>query len=153
MKPANASTLTVVFYFLISTVVAQKQPVQWTICADSTSKHERNIKFEAKIAPGWHLYSQYIGEGGPIPTTFNFQQLGYKTVGVPDEAGKRVVFYDDIYGMNLSWYSDQVMFVQKIKLTGAPMKFNGVIEYMACNGEVCVPSKKEFSLPVNLDRK
>lgn len=132
---------------------AQKQPVQWTITIDSVSKDVQSVHFDARIAMGWHLYSQYIEEGGPIPTTFVFKQDGYKTLGVPSEEGKRVVFHDDTYDMEVSWYSDRVMFVQKIKLEGSAKVLKGYIDYMVCNGEVCLPSKKDFSLPISLGRK
>lgn len=136
-----------------SITVAQREPVQWKISIDSSSGNVRYITFDASVSPGWHLYSQYIEEGGPIPTSFSFNENLFAAIGKATENGKRVTFYDEIYGMNVSWYSERATFVQTIEIEKTISSVSGFIDYMACNGEVCVPSKKSFSISVGFNRK
>jgi DsbC/DsbD-like thiol-disulfide interchange protein len=144
------------FVFLSSVSIeynTQKEPVQWRITMDSASGNIRHIRFDASVSPGWHLYSQYIEEGGPIPTEFIFREESFIAIGKPSEEGKRVTFHDEIYGMDISWYADRVTFIQKLELTNQVTSIDGFIEYMTCSGDVCVPAKKQFSVPVGFNRK
>lgn len=136
-----------------SVAVAQREPVLWKILIDSSSGNVRHVTFDASVSPGWHLYSQYIEEGGPIPTSFSFSENLFVAIGKPIENGKRETFHDEIYGMNVSWYSERATFVQTIEIEKTISSISGFIEYMACNGEVCVPSKKSFSISVGFKRK
>ena len=42
-------------------------PVKWKFKTEKISKNEFNLILEGKIDAGWHLYSQFTPEGGPIP--------------------------------------------------------------------------------------
>jgi len=55
--------------------------------------------------------------------------------------------YDELFAMNLRWYSGTVTFTQKIKVTDAKaFKLAGELEFMACNDETCLPPERvEFS--------
>src|SRR3977135_4167965 len=44
--------------------------VKWELTSKQVSDNEFDLKWTAIISPGFHLYSGYIGEGGPIPTSF-----------------------------------------------------------------------------------
>ena len=48
-------------------------PVKWTTSVEKITEKEYLLKAEAKIQSGWHLYGQYIEEGGPSPTAFTFK--------------------------------------------------------------------------------
>lgn len=43
-------------------------PVKWKTSAKQISEKEYLLKVEAEIQSGWHLYGQYIEEGGPSRT-------------------------------------------------------------------------------------
>jgi thiol:disulfide interchange protein DsbD len=49
------------------------QPVKWTFTSESLGNNEYNLIYTATIAPTWWTYSQFIKEGGPIPTTFKIE--------------------------------------------------------------------------------
>ena len=44
-----------------------ENPVKWSYSAQKTGKNEANVFIKADIQKGWHLYSQFIEDGGPIP--------------------------------------------------------------------------------------
>ena len=51
----------------------------------------------ATIDKGWHLYSQYINMGGPLPTVFTFEpSSNYELDGKTSES-KPIDYYDDTY--------------------------------------------------------
>jgi hypothetical protein len=65
--------LTVIVVLAAFAVNAQiMKPVTWSYAAKKTSKNEATVFLKATIQPGWHIYSQYLKEGGPIPTSFTF---------------------------------------------------------------------------------
>ena len=73
----------------------------------------------ATIDAGWHLYSQDIPEGGPIPTTFVFEEAtAYKTKGKVTE-GHPHEEYDPNFEMTLKYYSDKAEFRQEIEVLSA----------------------------------
>jgi hypothetical protein len=126
-------------------------PVKWNFKTELSSKREIILTTTANIAPGWHLYSQYLKEGGPQPTRFSFYQSdAYTPVGQDAEKGEETTFYDEIYEMEITWYSRTVSFVQKFRLNEPVTAINGKVEYMTCNDHICIPAKKEFTVSVNM---
>lgn len=103
----------------------------------------------ATLAPGWHLYSQFMEEGGPIPTRFYFRpDDGYVLKDGTRERGDAIRIYDDIFNMYVVWYAREVVFEQDIRFLQPALTIRGVIEYMVCSKEVCIPSERVFSLAV-----
>lgn len=126
-------------------------PVDWDFKVEQRSNHGILLCITAKIAPGWHLYSQHLKEGGPQPTRFSYHQNDtYIVMGQAEEMGNRTTFYDDIYEMEITWYSKAATFLQKFRLNEPVTTIIGEVEYMTCNNQVCVPDKKEFEISVNL---
>lgn len=48
-------------------------PVKWTTTVEKISDKEYILKAQAVIQPGWHLYGQYIEEGGYSPTALHLK--------------------------------------------------------------------------------
>ena len=42
-------------------------PVKWNTTVEKVSDTEYDLVLKATIDSGWHLYSQNVPEGGPIP--------------------------------------------------------------------------------------
>ena len=51
---------------------AQPQAVTWSTSYENTDEYTI-ITVHAEIAEGWHLYSQKLEDGGPIPTSFTLE--------------------------------------------------------------------------------
>ncbi len=121
--------------------------VQWKFSTKPMSNNEKLLIMEAGIAPGWHLYSQFIDEGGPMPTSFRFEQSrDYLVIGKPQEDGNLSRFRDDIYEMEITWYTNKVSFLQRIRILQPGTTVNGIIEYMVCNEHSCIPARQEYSV-------
>ena len=66
------------FHLFLLTLISQfaigqiETPVTWDLSQERISENEMNLVFDATIEDGWYVYSQKIGDNGPIPTTFEF---------------------------------------------------------------------------------
>lgn len=127
--------------------------VKWNF--NSITAPETTIIFSATIAPTWHLYSQNLKKGGPLPTRITFEPSGdYTLIGKMEESGKPVRFYDSVFNMEVTWYSEAVTFSQKIRANRPSPVVKGKVEFMICNGEMCLPpAEQKFSIVVNTAHK
>jgi thiol:disulfide interchange protein DsbD len=144
--------LSLLLILLTLTANAQiETPVKWTYSFEMLSETEANVLIKAKIDKGWHLYSQFIEDGGPIPTSFKFKpSADYTLIGKVSESPKAVSAYDPNFGMQISWHQTQVTFTQKVNLKNAKTTISGVLEFMVCNDQKCLPpTEVAFSIPVH----
>ncbi len=126
-------------------------PVKWKTTAEDIREDEANVVITATIEPGWHVYSQFIEEGGPIPTTFKFEEgNGYSLLGSVSESPKAISAFDPNFNMQIAWHKSKARFTQKIKLTKPKVKVSGTLEYMVCNDTNCLPPE-EVSFEVLID--
>lgn len=126
-------------------------PVKWSYSAEKINEKEADLLITAKIEKGWHLYSQFIDEGGPIPTSFKFNSSpDFKLIGKVSESPKAVKAYDKNFDMEIAWHKNQVVFKQRISFNKPIDKVSGVLEFMVCNDERCLPpTEVEFEIPLN----
>lgn len=126
------------------------KPVTWSYSYETINEKEGNLIFKAVIDDGWHVYSQFIAEGGPIPTSFSFNKnKDFDLLGKISETPKASSAYDNNFGMQISWHEHQVIFKQKIKLNKAETKASGTLEFMVCNDKQCLPPEEvEFAITV-----
>lgn len=141
-----------VLFFTISAFLAHAQiliPVKWEYKTKVTGNNTAELQFIANIDQGWHLYSQDLPDGGPMPTEFKFEKMnGIELVGKTSEPKPEEVF-DEMFQMKVKYFSRLVTFTQKIKITGTqPVKVSGTINYQACNDETCIPGEAEFLFDV-----
>lgn len=113
-------------------------PVKWSFKADRISETEAKLVFTATIEKGWHLYSQHLDEGGPIPTTFTFQELGSAKLKGAVSEGEGHTEMDPNFQMELKYFENKAEFVQTIEVRNATV-IKGELEFMVCNDERCLP--------------
>ncbi len=128
-------------------------PVKWTYWTEKINDTEYYLVFKAKIDKGFHLYSQFVEEGGPLPTEFIFTEpSGYEVIDKALEIPKPKKEYEEAFMMDVLFFADKQTFKQKIKITGSsPVKITGEIAYMVCNDETCVPLYEDFDFVINKD--
>jgi thiol:disulfide interchange protein len=124
-------------------------PVKWSYRVEQKGQ-EATLIFKATVDKGWHVYSQFIPDGGPIPTSFTFTpDNNYTLVGKVSEPKGEEIF-DSNFDMKLKYFENTAEFKQKIKLTSNnAFKLKGVVESMACNDKNCTPPNAvdfEFSI-------
>jgi len=125
------------------------EPVKWSVEQKNTGDKTAEIQIHASIDEGWHLYGLDLPKGGPHPTTIVFETLqNASKVGEIQTASKLVKQFDANFNMELNWYSNDALFIQKIKFNdGSKVKIKGYVEFMACNDKSCLPpSKSPFSI-------
>lgn len=142
-------TLAVVLTSL--SAVAQSQvldPVSWSTSVEKIGDGEYRVDFKASVADGWHVYDLGPYEGGPMATTFTFDPIeGYELVGEVKASRESTREMNEIFGMEIGHYEDEVTFSQVVKSAeGATMQI--LAEWMACNDENCITGDKEFSIKV-----
>ena len=126
-------------------------PVKWKTSVKKISDKESVLIATANIEADWHLYSQEIPKGGPIPTLFSFtgDQRYLKKGNTKEGEGHTVD--DDMFDMRIKYFDNKAVFTQKIRLkTTKKFTINGTVEYMVCSGENCLPPKEvELTFKVN----
>ncbi|MCC8153897.1 MAG: thioredoxin family protein [Tannerellaceae bacterium] len=139
------SELVVLLNIALYTQAQIFDPVKWTITLDDPGTPEKTLVFTASIDGGWHLYDLNLPAGGPVSTSFEYEIMnGAELVGDIQPSKAATTEYDDTFDMNLRWYSGNVTFKQKIRITDpAKFKLVGEVVYMACNDETCLPPEKE----------
>ena len=131
-------SLTGFFTLLAVVLFAQPQPVKWTTTYQSTDDAVL-VTIHADIEEGWHLYSQNIEAGGPIPTSFYLDSTSsYTTSGIWTESEPHVEF-DTNFDMDLAYFSNAVDFTATLEPTVADFTVSGELEFMVCNDEMCLP--------------
>ena len=135
------------FLYLLLTIVSlstvQSQildPVKWSTSVKKISETEYDLISKATIEGGWHLYSQVVPEGGPLPTVFTFEENNaYKTIGKVKE-GKGVTELDPVFDMIITFFSNTATFTQRVQLTGDKgTTIKGEVEFMVCDDTRCLP--------------
>lgn len=137
-------------FFAAAAFAQIEAPVKWSYAAKKTSATEAVVLVKATIEPGWHIYSQFVKDGGPIATTFTFVPAkDYTVTGKPAEP-KAITKYEDTFKMNVSYFENSVIFQQKVKLKGkGATTVKGKVEFMTCNDRKCLPPEEvEFSVTV-----
>src|SRR5690606_4111789 len=125
-------------------------PVDWKFEAKDVTEKEATLVITATIDRGWHVYSQFIEEGGPIPTSFKFEGAGFAPIGGVTESPKAVGAFDPNFNMQIAWHKNEVKFSQKIRLSKPQVTVEGMVEFMVCNDTHCLPPEEvPFTIQVN----
>ena len=136
------SKLFILFFLIGSISNAQiHNPVEWITTVEKVNDSEFNLVITANIEYGWHLYSQTVPEGGPIPTSFIFEENNeaYQLIGKPTEGAGHEEF-DNVFEMDIKYFDTQAIFKQKIKLlTNDKINIKGSLEFMVCDDTRCLP--------------
>jgi len=143
--------LTTIFTLLFTISFGQIfTPVKWSFETKKTGDKEYELIFIATIDEGWHVYSTDVPPGGPVATSFIFEDSeNWEKVGemiVPEAVEK----YDNAFEMDLAYFEGEAVFIQKVKVLGTELStIKGELEFMACDDTQCLPPDYvEFDFPV-----
>ncbi|HWZ03469.1 MAG TPA: protein-disulfide reductase DsbD domain-containing protein [Mucilaginibacter sp.] len=125
------------------------EPVKWSYAAKRTSPTEAVVFIKATIESGWHVYSQFVKDGGPVKTTITFApSKNYTLIGNTIEPAP-ISRMEKVFNMEVGFFENSVIFQQKVKLKTAQTTVSGKLEYMTCNDQKCLPPEDiDFSIPV-----
>lgn len=142
------------FIVLLTAFASQAQiqnPVTWKTEVNKVSEDEYQLIFKALIEEHWHLYSQTQPEGAVNATVFSFENEGeaYELVGETEES-ESITEFDQVFEMDLSFFSDMATFTQTIKLKDSSVNIiNAEVEYQACDDEACIFNSEKFEFVLN----
>ncbi|MBT1711314.1 hypothetical protein KK062_23935 [Fulvivirgaceae bacterium PWU5] len=115
-------------------------PVKWAFStAPGEKADEVKLVITAQLAAGWHIYSQKLEPGGPMPTKISFRgSEDFVLVGNTFEEGKPESAYSSAFDTNTVYYSNTVSFVQIVQLRKSSAQISGRVEFMLCTKERCM---------------
>ncbi|MFI1772434.1 protein-disulfide reductase DsbD family protein [Thalassobellus citreus] len=116
------------------------EPVKWSTSVEKLSDTEYQLEAKANIEKGWHLYSQTVPDGGPIPTAFMFDDANgsIKLKGNTSEEEGHTVD-DPVFEMKIKFFEKTASFKQKVEVQEGVNTINGFVEFMSCNDTQCSP--------------
>ena len=145
---------TFLFILIFASVLLQAQivnPTKWEFDSKQVG-NEVDLIFKATIDNGWHLYDTYLPEGGPIATSFVFEDSTlFEFVGGILKDPQPVITFDQTFQMNVGYFSNEATLIQKIKLnTSDLVEIKGFVLFMSCDDETCTPPEEtQFSFKFN----
>lgn len=141
------------FFFSTHLLMAQVlEPVKWTFSAEKVNDQEYDLIFTAHADDGWFIYSQFMGDDGPIPTSLNFENAtAFELIGKAAEKGNKKEGYDALFDMDVIKFSGTTQFVQRIKRLNKLEAISGYVEFMCCDSNRCLPPT-EVDFVLNLPK-
>lgn len=136
--------------FSATSVFAQiETPVKWSYASKKINSKEAVVFLKATIDDGWHIYSQNVKEGGPVPTSFTFDKSAdYSPAGKTIEP-KGITKHEEVFGMDVTYFEKEVVFQQKVSLKKDATTVKGTLEFMVCNDSKCLPPEElSFSVAI-----
>ncbi|HDZ40449.1 MAG TPA: DUF255 domain-containing protein [Bacteroidetes bacterium] len=146
--------ITLVFSLIFISVASFAQiydPVDWSFSYEKTGNQTYDLVFTAVIEEESHLYSMHLPEGGPIPTSFTFEDSGnYELLGETREINEGEIVFDQAFEMEIKYFSGEAEFRQTIKSDQDNFSVKGFVNYMACDDERCSPPQDvEFTITIS----
>jgi len=141
-----------VAFFALANVTAQvKKPVKWTTKTEKISDTEFNLVMNATIESGWHMYSQFTPDGGPLPIflTFKNQKGNFELVGKAKESPYKKEFNKD-FEVDEYYFESKATLTQRVKIINYKTdKIIVNVDFQACQNQ-CINDKVDliFDIPV-----
>ena len=114
------------------------EPVKWSTSIEKVSETEYKLIAKAVIEAGWHLYSQNVPDGGPIPTKFIFNEGETFTLKGKTKEGKGETVHDKIFNLKIKYFSLNASFEQLVTVTENTKQLSGTVYFMVCDDERCL---------------
>ena len=141
----------IIFLFITASSYTQNtRIISWETKTKKISDKEYELVINASLKENYHLYSQNVPEGGPIPTIFNYQKnKKYRLIGKTIEQ-KGQTKYDPVFGKEIKSFVNKAVFTQRIKTIGKrSFKIIIDISYMTCNDVSCTKETEKIELKIN----
>ncbi len=138
-------TLLILSLFLITSVYGKKEePVKveqvFTEKGDSVY-----LTINFKLSENWMVYDSIIGDGGPIPLTFDFSVLKNIVLVKIYKPTNLLEKYDDIFEVNMLYFKENVSYKFVFVKIDTNKSYNilGSLQYMCCNliSGICLAPK------------
>lgn len=143
-------TLLLLLSMVCNMAVAQiMNPVKWQAKVEMTGDVQGQVVLTAAISSGWHMYALDCNpDAGPQILEISYPKLeGVTLEGKPTPNKPSHKQFDEMFGAELSWWTQSVTITQKFKATKPEFNIDVMIVCGACNDENCIPpSRSTFNL-------
>ena len=138
--------------FLSINSINSQEPVSFTTSVNSISENKYELITTSNIEKDWRLYSQYLIDGGAIPTEFTFKNESsdsFNLIGKMVES-ESITKFDPIFQLDQSYFINSNTFKQVIEINNLDIsKVYANIIFQACDDSLCI--FRESELVFNLD--
>ena len=138
--------------FLSIHSIKSQEPVSFTTSVNSISENKYELITTSNIEKDWRLYSQYLIDGGAIPTEFTFineSSDSFNLIGKMVES-ESITKFDPIFQLDQSYFINSNTFKQVIEINNLDIsKVYANIIFQACDDSLCI--FRESELVFNLD--
>lgn len=128
-------------------------PVKWTTKIEKKSEGNYVLIFNGVIESGWHMYSQFTPDGGPLPleVIFKNQKGNFDLVGKAKES-KTTTAYNDVFEVNETFFEKKAQIQQEIKIVNPKVsKVEVDLNYQVCK-EACINLEKKFTFVIPIEK-
>ncbi len=143
MNLIRSTFLLAVFALLAASSLKSQivEPVSWSFTKEEISPNVYDLKFTAQIDEGWAIYGTDLESGGPIATSFDFNESESYSFIDEMKTPEPKVKYDPNFEMELSMFDmREVTFTQRVEVTSEDaVRVTGELVFMACNDNSCLP--------------
>lgn len=130
------------------------EPVKWETSVEQLSEKEYQLISVATIDEGWHLYSQDVPEGGPIPTAFTYDDAGKITINGNTQENAGHVVDDLVFEMKIKYFENKATFIQKVTVNEPVENVLAFVEFMVCDDRQCLtPTEIELNFDLTTAKK
>lgn len=154
MKLKSYFSFLLLCFFSVQMSAQIVDPIKWNWKAEALGNSEYNLVFTATLDKGWNIYSQYLDDGGPIPTSFIFEKNKEASlIGKTTEKGNKTTEgMDDLFGIVVKKFGEKAVFTQKVKVENNTT-IKGSVEFMVCDNIRCMPpDTKEFEFELTANK-
>jgi hypothetical protein len=117
-------------------------PVTWDFKASQVEDAIYEVRLVAKMEKNWAIYSQFMEEGGPIPTEVSFDdEDSLELLGKTVEEGKLIEGHDPLFNITVAKFKNKVTFKQRVRLTKEVQTISGSVTFLTCDHNRCLPPK------------
>ena len=98
-------------------------PVKWNFTSRQISGDTYELKYEATIESGWHMYGLNIAPGGPVRTSINYNDsASFKFISEVKLSKEPEVKFDPTFEMDVELFGHRIRFMQRVQLIASGNK-------------------------------
>jgi thiol:disulfide interchange protein DsbD len=141
-------------------MAAPADPVAWKLvppAAPVKAGARFNVKLQAEVQDGWHLYSLKPMAEGPIPTRIWMAEGQPFSLAGAVQSPDPQVMQDPSFGIEVELYEGEAVFTLPVRVApGAPpgaQKLLVSASYQSCNNKLCLPPRTvKVEVPVTIGK-
>lgn len=136
--------LILMLFVAVAATAQTARPIRWRLAVKMTTETEGVATVKALVGEGWHLYGFEMPDGGPRPTTIDFEgSTDVKVTGPLKPSAEPLQVFDPMFETDVQWWAQTVSFTVPFCITGEAPELKVKIAYMGCDNTTCLPPKTE----------